>query len=106
MEQETKQTTPSPASEKKAKSTSPTKPKPTTKKSDHKSKPPSKKVGRPSPRNGNTERYTLLLNEETAERLDIAIVTEKIKRKKRGEKMDKSLLIENLILEWLEKNKY
>jgi len=68
--------------------------------------PAPKKTGRPSPRSGNTERFTLLLSEETSERLTMAFATEQIKRKKKGEKVDKSLLIEEMIVEWLKKNKF
>jgi len=65
-----------------------------------------KKTGRPSPRSGNTERFTLLLSEETSERLTMAFATEQIKRRKKGEKIDKSLLIEEMIVAWLNKNKF
>jgi len=61
-----------------------------------------KKGGRPSPRSGNVERMTLLLNEATAERLTMALATEQVKRRKKGEKVDKSLLIEEAIVAWLE----
>ncbi|PXF56202.1 MAG: hypothetical protein C4B58_14370 [Deltaproteobacteria bacterium] len=62
-----------------------------------------KKTGRPSPRSGNVVRQTLLLSEETAERLTIAFAAEQIKRRKVGEKVDKSLLIEEMIVKWLDK---
>lgn len=58
--------------------------------------------GRPSPRSGNVARMTLLLSEDTSERLTIALATEQVKRRKAGEKVDKSLLIEEAILDWLE----
>lgn len=60
-----------------------------------------KKTGRPSPRSGNVVRQTLLLSEETAERLTMAFAAEQIKRRKAGEKVDKSLLIEEMIVKWL-----
>ena len=60
------------------------------------------KGGRPSPRSGNVARMTLLLSEDTSERLTIALATEQVKRRKAGEKVDKSLLIEEAILDWLE----
>ena len=61
-----------------------------------------KKIGRPSPRSGNVVRQTLLLSEETAERLTIAFAAEQIKRRKVGERVDKSLLIEEMIVKWLD----
>ncbi len=60
------------------------------------------KTGRPSPRSGNVVRQTLLLSEETAERLIMALAAEQVKRRKTGEKVDKSLLIEEMILKWLD----
>ncbi|SHO44792.1 hypothetical protein [Desulfopila aestuarii] len=65
---------------------------------------PSAKGGRPSPRSGNVVRQTLLLSEETAERLTMAYAGEQIKRRKTGEKLDKSLFIEEMIIAWLEQN--
>ena len=61
-----------------------------------------KRAGRPSPRSGNIVRQTLLLSEETAERLTMALATEQVKRRKAGEKVDKSSLIEEMILKWLD----
>ncbi len=58
--------------------------------------------GRPSPRSGNVERFTLLLSEKTAERLTLAFAAEQVKRKKNGEKIDRSLLIEEMIINWLD----
>jgi len=60
-----------------------------------------KKTGRPSLRSGNVVRQTLLLSEETAERLTMAFAAEQIKRRKAGRKVDKSLLIEEMIVKWL-----
>ncbi len=60
------------------------------------------KTGRPSPRTGKVERMTLLLSEKTAERLTIAYATEQVQRKKKGDKLDKSLLIEEAIEQWLD----
>ena len=60
------------------------------------------KGGRPSPRSGKVARMTLLLSEDTAERLTMALATEQVKRRKAGEKVDKSLLIEEAVLAWLE----
>ena len=64
---------------------------------------PPAKGGRPSPRSGNVIRQTLLLSEETAERLTMAYAEEQIKRRKAGEKLDKSFFIEEMIISWLEK---
>jgi hypothetical protein len=61
-----------------------------------------KKAGRPSPRSGNTVRLTLLLRGETEERLTMALAEEQVKRRKTGEKVDKSSLIEEMILKWLD----
>jgi hypothetical protein len=44
----------------------------------------------------------LLLSEETAERLTMALVEEQVKRRKTGSKVDKSQLIEEMVLKWLE----
>jgi len=60
--------------------------------------------GRPSPRSGNVIRQTLLLSEETAERLTMAFAGEQIRRRKIGERVDKSLFIEEMIIAWLDKN--
>jgi len=60
--------------------------------------------GRPSPRSGNVVRQTLLLSEETAERLTMAFAGEQIRRRKIGEKVDKSLFIEEMIIAWLDRN--
>lgn len=59
------------------------------------------KGGRPSPRSGNVTRMTLLLNEDTSERLTMALAAEQVKRRKAGTKVDKSFLIEEAILDWL-----
>jgi len=59
------------------------------------------KGGRPSPRSGKVVRQTLLLSEETAERLTMAYAEEQIKRRKAGEKLDKSFFIEEMIIAWL-----
>jgi hypothetical protein len=61
-----------------------------------------KKAGRPSPRSGTIVRQTLLLSEETAERLTMALAEEQVKRRKTGGKVDKSQLIEEMILKWLD----
>lgn len=62
--------------------------------------------GRPSPRNGNSVRQTLLLSEHTAERLTMAYAGEQIKRRKLGQKLDKSLFIEEMVIAWLDQNNY
>jgi hypothetical protein len=64
--------------------------------------PSGKKAGRPSPRSGIIVRQTLLLSEETAERLTLAVAEEQVKRRKNGQKLDKSQLIEEMILKWLD----
>ena len=93
--------------EEKEKAPSPTpKAKPAARKKVTPKAPAPKKTGRPSPRSGNTERFTLLISEETSERLTMAFATEQIRRRKKGEKVDKSLLIEEMIVEWLQKNKF
>lgn len=62
------------------------------------------KGGRPSPREGSTVRQTLLLSEQTASRLTMAYAQEQNKRRKTGEKLDKSLFIEEMINIWLDDN--
>ncbi|MBB5349575.1 hypothetical protein JWG42_14315 [Desulfoprunum benzoelyticum] len=65
--------------------------------------PPSpNKGGRPTPRTGNVVRTNIILNEETAERLTLALAAEQVKRRRMGQKLDKSQLIEELILRWLD----
>lgn len=63
---------------------------------------PANTGGRPSPRAGNVIRQTLLLSEDTAERLTMAYAEEQIKRRKAGKKLDKSLFIEEMIISWLD----
>jgi hypothetical protein len=60
------------------------------------------KGGRPSPRQGNVVRQTLLLSEESAERLTMAYAAEQNKRRKIGRKLDKSQFIEEMIMSWLD----
>ena len=62
------------------------------------------KGGRPSPRKGKTVRQTLLLSEETAERLTMAYAAEQVSRRKNGEKLDRSLFIEEMICSWLDQH--
>ncbi len=62
------------------------------------------KGGRPSPRPANAVRQTLLLSEQTAERLTMAYAKEQNKRRKAGLKLDKSLFIEEMISGWLDSN--
>ncbi|WP_136797018.1 hypothetical protein [Desulfosediminicola ganghwensis] len=62
--------------------------------------------GRPSPRAGNSVRQTLLLTEDTAERLTMAYAGEQNKRRKLGQKLDKSFFIEEMVVAWLDKNNY
>lgn len=62
--------------------------------------------GRPSPRSGNTIRQTLLLSESVGERLTMAYAAEQIKRRKEGRKLDKSMFIEEMIIDWLNNNDY
>jgi len=62
--------------------------------------------GRPSPRSGNSVRQTLLLSEDTAERLTMAYAGEQIKRRKLGQKLDKSFFIEEMVIAWLDSNNY
>lgn len=62
------------------------------------------KGGRPSPRHGNAVRQTLLLSENTAERLTMAYAKEQIKCRKVGKKLDKSLFIEEMVIAWMDDN--
>lgn len=63
------------------------------------------KPGRPSPRTNGSVRQTLLLTEETAERLTMAYATEQIRRRKEHERLDKSMFIEEMIISWLNSHK-
>lgn len=65
-----------------------------------------KTAGRPSAVPNRTARYHFVLSEETLNRLNIAFPQELIKRKKDGVLIDKSLLIEAALIDWLIKNGY
>jgi hypothetical protein len=46
------------------------------------------------------------MSQDTVDRLTMAVAAEKIRRSKKGEKVDKSLIIEEIIVAWLDKNKF
>lgn len=51
-------------------------------------------------------KMTFFMSPETKERFDIAFLQEQLKRRKNGEKIDKSLLVEEALKAFLDKNSY
>lgn len=69
------------------------------------SKKKTKKVGRKALVPNRTERITFYLKPKTSERLNIALFQEQLRQVGQKRSIDKSLLIENAIIEWLNKKK-
>ena len=67
-----------------------------------KSEPKKKKVGRPSATDKPRKAVSFYFTQETINRLSLAFAHEKIKRSN----IDKSYLIEESLIEWLDSNKY
>ena len=65
-----------------------------------------KKVGRPPLAGERKGKLFSQLTQETADRFKLAFLNEKLKRAKRGEEVDQSLLVEIILKEWMDKNKY
>jgi hypothetical protein len=65
-----------------------------------------KKVGRPRLAGDRSAKITFFLAQETFERFNLAFPQEQFKRAKNGEKIDKSLIIEDAIKVWLSENGY
>lgn len=65
-----------------------------------------KTAGRPSAAPNRTARYHFVLSEETLDRLNMAFPRELIKRKRDSVLIDKSLLIETALVDWLNRNGY
>ncbi len=65
-----------------------------------------KKPGKPPLAGERNARLACYLTDETASRFDLAYLSERLKRAKKQEKIDKSLLVEIVLKEWLDKNKY
>lgn len=63
-----------------------------------------KKVGRPRTVDEDRERITLFLTPETLFRVEQILIHRKHKNRKSGEKVDRSLIIEEAVKEWLEKD--
>ena len=72
--------------------------------------PPTKSVnvgGRPSPRDGKGVKSSFILTSATRDRFDIAVANEKIKRRANdGGKVDISLILEEALIEWMERYGY
>ncbi len=69
-------------------------------------KPRKKKLGRNPLAGDRSSKITFYLSPETAERFDIAFLQEQLRLKKSGQKVDKSLIIETALKEWMERNGY
>ena len=65
-----------------------------------------KRVGRKPLAGDRSSKITFYVSKETAERYDLAFMQEQLKQAQKGIKIDKSLLIENVLKDWLKKNKY
>lgn len=65
-----------------------------------------KKIGRPALAGERTARITFYLSEETLTRFELGFLQEKYKQAKKGKKIDKSLIIENILKEWLDTQNY
>ncbi len=68
--------------------------------------PNQNKGGRPSPIADRTGRFSLYLSQTTMDRFTMAFPQEQIKQRALGEKVDKSMVIETAILEWMERKGY
>ncbi len=69
-------------------------------------KKPLKKVGRPKTVEEGREPVYIYLTRKTSERFTLAFAHEQIKRKGKGGKIDRSLVVEEALTAWLDKNKY
>ncbi len=67
---------------------------------------PKNKGGRPSAIPNRSVKMSLLLTQETHDRFSLAFPQEQLKRRKHGERVDKSSLIENVLKAWLDENEY
>lgn len=65
-----------------------------------------KRVGRPPLKEDRSARMSFYLAPETLERFDLAFMQEQYKQATKGKRIDKSLLLESIIKEWLVKNEY
>lgn len=65
-----------------------------------------KRVGRPPLAENRTARISFYLSPETFDRFELAFLQEQLACAKRKEKIDKSLLLEKILDEWMEKKKY
>jgi hypothetical protein len=66
-----------------------------------------KKVGRKASRPGCTEKIYFTTTPETKERIQLAILQEKIKETKKGNSLfDQSSFLENAVLDYLKRHKY
>lgn len=65
-----------------------------------------RRPGRPALKEGRTERVTAWMTPKTRKRLKSALFGEQAKRQETSGNVDQSLLIEEAIEEWLDKNNY
>lgn len=65
-----------------------------------------KKLGRPPLAGDRSAKVTFFLSPQTKERFEDGYLQEKLKRRRQGEKIDKSLLIEEALKDFLEKYGY
>ncbi len=69
-------------------------------------KPGKKRLGRPPLTVDRSERLTIVMTKTTLERFNMAFLQEKMERLRQGEKIDQSLLIENIIKDWMDRHNY
>ncbi len=62
--------------------------------------------GRPKLRGNNITKHTVLLNEETSNRFEGAFIKERSQFRRKGKKLDRSLLYEIILNEWLQEKGY
>ncbi len=78
----------------------------TPKKTEKKQTEKRKKMGRPPLAGDRSARMTFFMSQNTKDRFDMAFLQEQLKRRKAGEKIDKSLLVEEAIKVFLDNNSY
>ena len=65
-----------------------------------------KRIGRPPLAGDRSNKITFFTTKETHNRFNLAFPQEQYKRAKRGEKVDKSLILEESLRSWLDQNGY
>ena len=65
-----------------------------------------KKAPKPTPKDEPKEKTTISLSADINRRLILAVAQEKLKRKEKKQKFNKSVLVDEALLLWLKKYKY